>query len=62
MIQEIKVKEKTYFAQLEICEKQIIGHIIDLPAAHTQGNSVDEVLKNLVEVAELVLEENGRAN
>lgn len=61
MIREIEIKGKKFFAQLELADDVITGHIIDMPACHSQGDTVKEVIASLIEVTELVLEENGKS-
>ncbi len=40
--------------------KQYIGIVPDVPGAHTVGNTLEEVRRNLKEVLLLVLEETGK--
>jgi len=35
-----------------------IGHVEELPGANTQGNTLEETKKNLIEAVQLVLESN----
>lgn len=50
---------KTYHftAQIEKEGNLYIGSIVDVPGAHTQAESLDELQINLKEVLELVIEE-----
>jgi predicted RNase H-like HicB family nuclease len=35
----------------------LVGHIPGFPGAHSQGNTLDELHQNLVEVVEMLLED-----
>lgn len=50
---------KTFTAYVELDEETglYVGTVPGLPGAHSQGETLDELQKNLAEVIELVLEE-----
>jgi len=50
---------KTYTAIIEKCKDTglYVGSIPGFPGAHSQGESLDELSKNLKEVVELLLED-----
>ena len=55
---------KTFTAYVEFDEetKQYVGVVPGMTGAHSQGNTLDELQKNLKEVLELCLEENKGAD
>lgn len=50
---------RTFTAVIERCTDTglFVGYIPGFPGAHTQGESLDELNKNLKEVTEMLLEE-----
>ena len=50
---------KTYTAVIEKCPDTglYVGYVPGFPGAHSQGESLDELNKNLREVIEMLLEE-----
>ena len=50
---------RTFTAIIERCPVtgQYVGHVPDLPGAHTQADTLDQLHDNLVEVVTLVLED-----
>ena len=50
---------RTYTAVIERCSQTglYIGHIPGFTGAHSQGETLDELLANLREVAEMLLED-----
>ena len=50
---------KTYTAVIERCNETglYVGHIPGFPGAHSQGESLDELNRNLKEVVEMILED-----
>ncbi len=50
---------KNYTAIIEYCNdtKLYVGYIPGFPGAHSQGATIDELIKNLQEVIEMLLEE-----
>jgi predicted RNase H-like HicB family nuclease len=51
---------KNYTAIIEYCNdtKLYVGYIPGFPGAHSQGSTIDELIKNLQEVIEMLLEDN----
>ena len=54
-----KINMKTYTAVIEKCPDTglYVGYVPGFPGAHSQGESLDELNKNLREVIEMLLEE-----
>jgi predicted RNase H-like HicB family nuclease len=50
---------KTYTAVVEQCPdtRLYVGYVPGFPGAHSQGETLDELNKNLQEVLEMILEE-----
>jgi predicted RNase H-like HicB family nuclease len=50
---------KTYTAVIERCPdtRLYVGYIPGIPGAHSQGESLDELRRNLAEVLEMMMEE-----
>jgi predicted RNase H-like HicB family nuclease len=48
--------ERTYEATIEKCDNCYIGWVDDVPGAFSQGKTLKEVQKNLVEAVQLILE------
>ena len=50
---------KTYTAVIERCNETgfFVGYIPGFPGAHSQGESLDELNKNLKEVIEMILQD-----
>jgi predicted RNase H-like HicB family nuclease len=50
---------KNYTAIIEFCPDTnlYVGYIPGFPGAHSQGSTIDELIKNLQEVIEMLLEE-----
>ena len=50
---------KTFTAIVERCPdtKLLVGHIPGFPGAHSQGETMDELIQNLKEVVEMLLED-----
>ena len=50
---------RTFTAIIERCPvtRQYVGHVPDLPGAHTHADTLDQLHNNLVEVVTLVLED-----
>ena len=50
---------RSFTAIIERCPDSghYVGHVPDLPGAHTQADTLDELHSNLVEVITLVLED-----
>ena len=50
---------KTYTAVVERCPDTglYVGYVPGLPGAHSQGESLDELRRNLVEVLNMLLED-----
>ena len=50
---------KTYTAVVEQCPDTglYVGYVPGFPGAHTQGKTLDELNKNLLEVIEMLLED-----
>ena len=50
---------KTYTAVVEQCPDTglYVGYVPGFPGAHTQGETLDELNKNLLEVIEMLLED-----
>ena len=51
---------KNYTAIIEYCNdtKLYVGYIPGFPGAHSQGSTIDELIKNLQEVIEMFSEDN----
>ena len=52
---------KTYTAVVERCAETglYVGYVPGFPGAHSQGESLDELWRNLAEVIGMLLEDNG---
>ncbi len=50
---------KTFTAIVERCPetKLFVGYVPGFPGAHSQGETLDELHKNLIEVVEMLLED-----
>ena len=50
---------KTYSAVIEKCKEtgMYVGYIPGFPGAHSQGETVEELRQNLIEVIEMLLED-----
>jgi predicted RNase H-like HicB family nuclease len=50
---------RTYCAVIEKCKDSglYVGYIPGFPGAHSQGESIDELRQNLIEVIDLLLED-----
>ncbi len=50
---------KTYIAVIEKCKETglFVGYIPGFPRAHSQGENLDQLNKNLKEVIEMILED-----
>jgi predicted RNase H-like HicB family nuclease len=50
---------KTYSAVIEKCIETglLVGHVPGFPGAHSQGETIEELRQNLVEVIEMLLED-----
>jgi len=53
------MKTFTAYVEFEPDTKMYVGVVPGITGAHTQGETLDELQKNLKEVLELCLEENG---
>lgn len=51
-------KSYTAIIEKDLATGLYVAYIPDLPGAHTQGETLEEINKNLKEVVELVLEDN----
>jgi len=50
-------KSFTAVVELDVATGYYVGYVPDLPGAHTQAETLDELKHNLQEVVELVLED-----
>ena len=57
----IRMKTLTAYVEWDSETKMYVGIVPGIPGAHSQGATWDELQKNLKEVLELCLEENGSA-
>jgi predicted RNase H-like HicB family nuclease len=50
---------RQYTAVIERCSetKLYVGHVPGLPGAHSQGATLDELNRNLIEVLQMLLED-----
>lgn len=55
------MKTFTAYVELDTETGLYVGIVPGIPGAHTQGATLDELQRNLREVLELCLEENGQA-
>ena len=52
------MKKQVFTVLIETCEKGIyVAEVPDLKGCYTQGDSVEEVMKNIKEVIEMCLED-----
>lgn len=54
-----EIEMRTFTAVIERCPETnlFVGHVPGFPGAHSQGNTLDELISNLREVIEMLLED-----
>ncbi len=52
--------EKVFPVVIEKCKETglLVGYVPGVPGAHTQAESIDELMENMKDVLKMVLEEN----
>lgn len=52
--------KREFTVVVEQGDRYLVGSVIGMPGAHSQAETLDELLANMREVIELCLEEEGR--